>query len=117
MYLYNKIIILIQDETEELENTDYSRWELKCPDSVDCVFIMAKSKDITCIKLLKLNPDNKTLYLEIVAEPEVIPKTLMLIGLQTIRQGDQMFHVVRAEGYTEITDGIYCINFFFVEII
>lgn len=69
---------------------------------------MATSKNVTCIKLLQLNQDDKdekTLYLEFDSDPEFMPMTLMLIGLQTITRGQQKYYRVQAEGYTEINEG------------
>jgi hypothetical protein len=67
---------------------------------------MAKSKDVTCLKLLQLDPYNKRLYLEIDSELEVIPVTLILIGLQRVITENNCYYIVRAEGCTEITSGI-----------
>ncbi|XP_063404916.1 phytanoyl-CoA hydroxylase-interacting protein-like [Mytilus trossulus] len=96
-----------RDQVEELEaceNTDFSKWELQCPENVDSLFIMVTSKDNTCIKVLDLDPNNKNLYLDLNTDQDTLPLTLMLIGLQTVTKGSQKYYVVRTEGYTEIKE-------------
>lgn len=56
-----------------------------------------------------MDPNNKRLYLEIDSEPEVIPVTLIMIGLQTVKTENNCYYTVRAEGCTEITSGEYVI--------